>query len=143
MGMFRKEPHLSLLRVEFSFDHKLDEAFHIDIKKSQIILNEAIFEWLENFLAAPRREAEQRYRHGAAAEVAGASALLHAASNNAIHAMADALKTANVESVDGKTGEVTIVNRHGPARLKLKIIESTRPGELHVQPADGLDEGIL
>lgn len=143
MDMFRKEPHLSLLRVEFSFDHKLDEAFHIDIKKSQILLNEVIFDWLEKFLAAPRREAEQRYRHGVDAAAAGASALLHAASNNAIHAKAEVLKTATLESVDGKTGEVTIVNRHGAAKLKLKLIESTRPGELHVQPADGIEEGLL
>jgi hypothetical protein len=28
--------HSTLVRVEFSFDHRLDEVFHIDIKKSQI-----------------------------------------------------------------------------------------------------------
>jgi hypothetical protein len=144
MDMFRKEPHFTLIRIEFSFDHRLDEAFHIDIKKSQILLNEAIFEWLrEKFLTAPRREAEQRYRHGMAAAAKGLATLLHAASNNAIHAKADDLKTANVTSIDGNTGEVTIVNKHGAAKLKLKLIESTRPGELHVQPADGLEEGVL
>jgi len=144
MDMFRKEPHFTLIRVEFSFDHRLDEAFHIDIKKSQILLNDAIFEWLrEKFLTAPRRQAEQRYRHGMAAVAKGLSALIHSVSNNAIHAKAEDLKTANVESVDGKTGEVTIVNKHGAAKLKLRLIESTRPDELHVQPADGLDEGVL
>ena len=43
MGMFSKEPHGTLLRVELSFDHKLDNAFHVDIKKSRILLNEEIF----------------------------------------------------------------------------------------------------
>jgi hypothetical protein len=143
MDMFRKEPHFTLLRVEFSFDHKLDEAFHIDIKKSQILLNEDLFEWLQKFLIAPRREAEQRYRSGRFAAASGVSVLLHTASNNAIHAKAGALKTANLKSVDGKTGEVTIENKYGPVTLKLKLSESTRPEELHVQPVEELVEGIL
>ncbi len=45
LGMFAKEPHLTLLRLEFSFDHNLDEAFQIDIKKSRITLNEEILNW--------------------------------------------------------------------------------------------------
>src|SRR5207248_2077906 len=57
LKMFTKEPHLSLLRVEFSFDHKLDEAFQIDIKKSQIILNEALYDHVLDFLTPPRRAA--------------------------------------------------------------------------------------
>ena len=35
LGMYSKEPHFTLLRVEFSFDHELDQAFHVDIKKSR------------------------------------------------------------------------------------------------------------
>jgi|SRR5215831_9180168 len=144
MDMYRKEPHFSLLRVEFSFNHDLDEAFHIDIKKSQILLNETIFDWMkEKFLAAPRREAERLSRHGAAAAAKSLSTLLHAASNNAIHSKAGALKTAEVSSIDGKTGEVTITNKHGSAKLMLKILESKKAGELHVQPVDGLDDGVL
>ena len=38
LGMFQKEPHFSLIRVEFSFDHRLDDAFYVDIKKSRILL---------------------------------------------------------------------------------------------------------
>ena len=54
LRMYSKEPHGTLLRVEFSFDHKLDEAFHIDVKKSQIILNEDLWNWLKDeFLTAP------------------------------------------------------------------------------------------
>ena len=49
MGMFSKEPHGTLLRVELSFDHKLDEAFHVDIKKSRILLNEEIFSYRHSF----------------------------------------------------------------------------------------------
>ena len=47
LGMFQKEPHSTLLRIEFSFDHKLDDAFHLDIKKSQIILNDELWKLVE------------------------------------------------------------------------------------------------
>ena len=54
LGMFSKEPHGTLLRVEFSFDHQLDNAFQIDIKKSQITLNSALYDLLKDqFLPAP------------------------------------------------------------------------------------------
>ena len=35
LGMYQKEPHGSLLRVEFSFGHLLDEAFRVDIKNQK------------------------------------------------------------------------------------------------------------
>ena len=42
LDMFISDPHISLLRVNFSFDHTLDDAFNVDIKKSRILLNEDI-----------------------------------------------------------------------------------------------------
>src|SRR5690606_24962995 len=56
LGMTIKEPHLSLLRVEFSFNAELDDALHVDIKKSRIDLDDTLYNWLnEEFLPAPRR----------------------------------------------------------------------------------------
>ena len=49
LNMFQKEPHVSLLRVEFSFLHDLDDAFHVDIKKSRIPVERGALE------LAPRR----------------------------------------------------------------------------------------
>ena len=43
LNMFVKDPHDSLLRVDFSFTHELDDAFNVDIKKSRVQLNEQIF----------------------------------------------------------------------------------------------------
>jgi histidine kinase/DNA gyrase B/HSP90-like ATPase len=144
LEMFRKEPHLSLCRVELSFDHRLDNAFQVDIKKSRILLNETLYEWMrDKFLPGPRREAELRYRKGVAATVTGAAALLHTGSNNAIHAKADHLKTASVDSVDGRSGDVTINNKHGTTRLKIRLVEQKQSGELHVQPIDTLLDGVL
>jgi hypothetical protein len=48
LGMFVSDPHLSLLRINFSFDHTLDDAFNVDIKKSRILLNEDIYEHLKH-----------------------------------------------------------------------------------------------
>ena len=38
LGLRSVEPHFNLSRIEFSFDHQLDDAFQIDIKKSRIQL---------------------------------------------------------------------------------------------------------
>ena len=38
LGFLTKEPHYSLLRVDFSFTHELDGFLNVDIKKSRILL---------------------------------------------------------------------------------------------------------
>ena len=144
LDMYSKEPHMTLCRVELSFDHKLDDAFQVDIKKSRILLNEVLYDWLRNnFLPGPRREASKRYRKGVDAVVSGTAALLHAVSNNAIHAQADNLKTAELEGVDGATGNVTVSNKNVVTKLRIKLVEEKNSGECHVQPVDSLQDGLL
>ncbi len=144
LGMYKQEPHFSLLRVELSFDHRLDEGFQVDIKKSRILLNEHLFDWLrDKFLAAPRREAETRYRKGEASVAKGAAALLHTTSNTTIEQKSGVLKTAQVTNVDEKKGEVTITNNSGQTTAKLRIVTSDEPGIVHVTTADSLDNGVL
>ncbi|MBS0580638.1 MAG: ATP-binding protein [Proteobacteria bacterium] len=144
LEMFRKEPHYTLCRVELSFDHGLDDAFQVDIKKSRILLNETLYEWLrDNFLAGPRREAQARARKGASEAIAGAAALLHAASNSAIHAKAGDVNTAQVTSVDGRSGSVTVNNKLGTTTLRIRLVDKKNPGEFHVQPTESLQDGML
>lgn len=145
LGMFRKEPHCTLGRVEFSFDHKLDQAFHIDIKKSQVILNEDLYNWMLNdFLPVPRRAATQVYRKGMVKKVSDdAKSGTHDSSNSGIRSKADDLRSSNINVIDRDKNDVELQNKHGKFRLKLKISEPTRPGELHVQPADSIDDGLL
>jgi len=143
LDMYSKEPHMSLCRIELSFDHKLDDAFQVDIKKSRILLDDSLYDWMQKFLQGPRREAQERYRKGVSAIVSGTAALIHAVSNNAIHAQADNLKTADVKEVDGSTGDVTIANKNGITKLKIKFVEQKKTGEYHVQPADSLQDGVL
>ncbi len=145
LGMFSKEPHGSLLRVEFSFDHNLDEAFQIDIKKSQIILNGDLWNWLkDSFLTAPRREADNRYRQGqrnAAFKKAEGS---HITSNRNIAAKEDDINLAQVTVSDTKTGESEITNKiSGSFRLKLNVTTQTKPGEVYVQTVESLPDNAL
>jgi hypothetical protein len=146
LGMFQKEPHGTLLRVEFSFDHKLDEAFHLDIKKSQIILNEDIWKWLkEQFLPAPRRAADDRYREGKQKDIAKkAAGGAHDTSNTNIRAReAAAGAGANVSVVNAATGEVVIENAKGKLKLLLPVQSAARPGEVFIKPVPSLNDGLL
>jgi Histidine kinase-, DNA gyrase B-, and HSP90-like ATPase len=144
MDMYRKEPHFSNCRVELSFNHTLDDAFQVDIKKSRILLANEIYDWLrDKFLPGPRREAEMRYRKGQTAIATGAGALLHSSSNNAIHAKADTLKTANLEEYDAKTGVGTIRNKSGQTKIKIKLVEPESPGQVHVKAVPEILNGLL
>lgn len=144
LGIYQKEPHGSLLRVEFSFDHRLDEVFHLDIKKSQIILNETLWTWLsEQFLPAPRRAADKLYREGERKTIAGKAKNAHDASNNSIREREAAAGGAKVDIVNPNTGECIVQNPNGQFRIKLPIGSAAKPGEVFVQPVDSINNGLL
>ncbi len=144
LGLYQKEPHLTLLRVEFSFDHNLDDAFHLDIKKSQIILNEDLASWLQaEFLPAPRREANRRSREGQQKAISKKGDGAHDTSNNNIRNREAAAGGPQVNVADPNTGEALVENKYGKTRLKLTITSAKRPGEVFVQPVDGINNGLL
>jgi hypothetical protein len=144
LGMYSKEPHGSLLRVEFSFTHELDEVFDIDFKKSQISLNEDL--WLhirDRFLTAPRREANNRYRQGKRSEARRKAAGHHDSSNRNIGSKEGEIGGANVDVQNPNTGLSQLTNRNGTFKIKLKVGHAQKPGELFVQPVDQLDDNAL
>jgi hypothetical protein len=142
LGMYSKEPHGTLLRVEFSFDHKLDDAFQVDIKKSQITLNNALYDFLKDeFLPAPRRAANDRYRQGQKKKAQDKADNAHAGSNNTIGSKQDQVDSADVTA--SGTDEATVTNNHGTFKFKLKVTNARKPGELFIQPADSLDDNVL
>ena len=144
LKMYQKEPHLTLLRVEFSFDHQLDEAFQLDIKKSQIILNDSLWTWLKDqFLPAPRREADRRYRHGIKKIIDQKRKDAHDASNNSIGNKEAEVGGAKINVSNPNTGEVVIENNKGKFTQFLKISPATKPGEVFVQPANEVLDGLL
>lgn len=144
LRMFAKEPHATLLRAEFSFDHRLDEAFHMDIKKSQIILNDDLWNWLKDeFLTAPRREANNRYRLGTRKQAKKKAESSHHSSNSNIGSKEHELDTAGVKVVDPASGECEVQNRKGKFKIKLPMGNALQPGEVFIQAVDGLDDNIL
>jgi hypothetical protein len=144
LNMFKTEPHFSLLRVELSFAHDLDDAFQVDIKKSRILLNADLYDWLrDKFLAAPRREAETRARKGTASTAKGAAALLHKASNSVIGMRAASLATPKITASNPATGAVDIQNNAGFVQAKLHIAVPASPSAVHITTATTLDNGVL
>ena len=144
LGMFSKEPHISLLRVEFSFDHRLDSAFQVDIKKSRILLKDELYNWvLTRFLPGPRRAAEERYRKGEKRKVYERATNAHASSNATIAAKEDDLKLADIMVKDAAKGDVEIKNRQGTFRIIMPVSSAIQKGEVHIQPVPTIDDGLL
>ena len=144
MGMFMKEPHGTLLRVELSFDHMLDEAFHVDIKKSRILLNEEIFAYIKDqVMPAPRRAADERYRMGTKKIVEAAGKDAHDASNRSIEEKAKGVENSKVTVKNPETGEVEITNQQGTFRHRITIHHVDKPGQYRVIPVQSLDNGFL
>jgi hypothetical protein len=144
LDMFTKEPHSSLLRVEFSFDHQLDGAFQVDIKKSRILLKDELYNYVLNkFLPAPRRAAEERYRKGERKKAQEKAKNAHSSSNAAIGAKEDDLKLADVKVTDAGKGEVQIKNKQGTFKIKMPVSEKAENGAFNVQGVPSIDDGLL
>jgi hypothetical protein len=145
LGMFRNEPHGTLLRIEFSFDHTLDDAFNVDIKKSRIMLNGELYNWLkERFLPAPRRAADERYRKGVNSNVTKvAKKGPHDGSNVGIGSREKEVHISKVEVKDPEKNEVEVTNKKGRFTIKIPVVDPVKEGELFVQPVESIDEGML
>ncbi|MHB9004935.1 MAG: ATP-binding protein [Coriobacteriia bacterium] len=143
LNMFTKEPHGSLLRVEFSFDHTLDDAFHIDVKKSRIILYDELYNWLKEFLGGPRRAADERSRRGMKKQVQQTAKDAHDSSNANISSKERDIRTSEITVVDAAKNEVSVQNRFGSLRIKLPMSEPQKPGQYSVQPVPSIDDGLL
>lgn len=144
MGMFSKEPHGTLLRVELSFDHRLDNAFHVDIKKSRILLNEEIFSYIkDSVMPAPRRAADERYRKGTKKKVEEATKTAHDASNRNIEEKAKTVENSQIQVVNEATGEVQVTNTNGTFRHRISIHHADKPGQYRVIPVAEIENGVL
>lgn len=144
LGIFTNDPHISLLRVEFSFDHSLDELFNVDIKKSRIILNEDIWEYLKNsFLPAPRQRANDLYRSTVRKKVTEDLKDTHKKSNVTINDNANVLVNSKIEVIDKTTDTVKITNTNGSMVGKLKIIDTDDQTKLRVIPEEKYDDTFV
>lgn len=144
LGMFTKEPHGTLLRVEFSFDHDLDEAFQVDIKKSQILLNPVLYGWLrDQFLTAPRRQADRVYRDGVKKKVKDKADNAHSGSNEVIKDKEKQVGGPTVEIADAGKNQVLLTNSKGQMTISMPVLGADRPGEVAVSASDEVPDGLL
>ena len=144
LGLYKKEPHITFLRIEFTFDHDLDEAFKVDIKKSQVEFDPEIQKWLrDTFLPAPRLAANKRSRDRSRKQVDDQAASAHGNSNAGIGSKEKDLRISQVEVTDPETGDVQVTNSKGQVGIRLRIGDVTADGQACVQTVDSIDDGHL
>ena len=139
--LFVKEPHMNLIRVELSFDHKLDDHFQIDFKKSRIDLSKDLRKELKRILTPARNEANRRYRRGG--KKTGNASLndQHGKSSNAITKHHDEnTQGSKIESVDHTNGTTEVRNKYGLTRIKLKLDDTQ---DRVVQTSATLQDAVL
>lgn len=140
----RKDPHLSLARVELSFDNTLDEAFNVDIKKSRIHINEDIADYLEKeFLPATIRLSEERYRKLQNKIITMTGGNVHDASGMTIEEKAPSLQNAKTEIINEEKNEVKVTNSGGEFTATIKILPPSDSKQHRVIPVDSIDGNFL
>jgi hypothetical protein len=142
LGLWRSDdPHWSLFRIEFDFDHTLDEAFRVDVKKSRILIDPALEEELKARLTPAYNEANNRYRRKQATAVI--SGISHTDANKAIRDGKNIAKV-TAASVDENSNVAIVSNNKGNGIRILTPVESNvSPDRLYIQPVDGIVSGAL
>ncbi len=141
LGIWIKEPHFTLSRVELSFDHQLDEAFQVDIKKSRINLDDTLVQAIRQMLNPPRKEAENRYRDGRRTALAKVdSPTMHSQSNASISEVSPQIPQSSLQEVHPEDGTAVIENNYGPVRVK--YIDN-HDGGVFVEAVDELAHGVF
>lgn len=140
-GFLKKEPHFSLLRIDFSFDYMMDELLSVDIKKSRILLIGELAEFIMKFLGAPRREAEKRYRERETKVISGAASNAHDHSNENIDDKAKDAENSKIKQVGEDKAEVN--NPYGSYTKTISIINDADPKKDRIHPVETLPYDAL
>lgn len=136
------EPHTSLLRIEFDFTHKLDDAFKVDVKKSRILFDPALEDALRTLLQPTYREAGNRYRRKERA-AAAERGIDHQSANKVIGATPTTSRPAVVDADPG-TGTATIQNKRGPSiKLRVPVEAHVNPETVYVDAVENINSGDL
>ena len=144
MGSSKKEPHYSYARIDLSFDHRLDEAFNVDIKKSRILLNESLLNFLEEkVFPSVRHFANQRYRDGKNRQAHTTAAGIHDSANAIMGQYEDEVSENRILGKDASLGIATIENANGTAPIRLLKPEESKEDQPYVVPLESLLEGLL
>ncbi len=140
-GFLKKEPHFTLLRVDFSFDYMMDELLSVDIKKSRILLIGELANYIMNFLGAPRREAEKRYREKETKDVHNAGETAHIPSNQNIDIKAPELENSKINPIGEDKAEIQ--NPNGCFTKTITIVNDVDPKQSRVIPVPTIEGNAL
>jgi hypothetical protein len=143
-GIYRSEPHYSLARIEFSFNHDLDDMLEVDVQKSKINLEADIKTFLEeHVLPQIRTFASQRYRDGQIAGTATRSKGLHNSANVMVGQVEGEVSEVKIVTTNQSTGEATLENRNGEFTIRLLKPEESKKDEPFITPQESLRDGVL
>jgi hypothetical protein len=143
LGIFRSDdPHFSLLRAEFCFDHDLDHAFQVDVKKSRIIFDPALEEELKKRLTGARNEADRRYRRKEKA-ITSATSLDHGSANKSIEKAKLRTKKPTINEADPIKGEATLNNNRGTVKINTPVQNNVSPDRLYIEEVTDIMDGNL
>lgn len=136
------EPHYSLLRIEFDFGHRLDDAFRIDVKKSRILFHPELADALHDLLQPVYREAGLRYRRQNRAQ-ASSKTIDHKSANKNIADTGNAT-TPQVNSVDTKAQSAEVSNNLGQKiKLKVPVQSYVSADTIFVEAVESITSGEL
>lgn len=140
-GIIKKEPHSSLLRIEFSFDYRMDDLLNIDIKKSRVLLIGELYDFFRNFIGAPIREAQKRYRDTETKAVHKSGKDAHNPSNSNIEGKASEIVESTIKPVGENKAEIN--NSNGTFTKTIKIINSADSKQTRVIPVPDIEGNAL
>lgn len=151
LGLRVSEPHDSLCRIEFSFDHELDAAFKIDIKKSKINLSPDLQEWLDVWSRPIQQTAQKRYRGKESKKIADSQDISHVEADKSItrKEQETVLATISINNEAPQKPGTAVVNVENsstigkdPLVIRITVPEETDPG-VTIIPKENLEDGVL
>lgn len=143
LDLFSRDTHYQLCRVEMSFDSRLDYAFRVDLKKSQILIDSLLNAEITDFLRPRIREGNDLARQGERAGIKKTSDEAHKGSNKNIEDKVNEVKKPEILATNEAKKTATIENSKGKVHLKISVISSTEKNHVYVHPVDSITDGLL
>jgi hypothetical protein len=140
LGLFNKEVHYSLARVEMNFSSELDEFFDLDIKKSNFNI-EKISPYLHRILSPYREAAGQRHRSARMRAGGGSKKDPHGPSQKLIKSKyASSTSELKVKKV-GKN-QVEVENKAGKTLIRIPTLEPDFSDQL-IKVEESVEDGLF
>ena len=135
-NLYKRDTHMSNLRVEFSYDGTLDELFHTALQKKSIALND-LEDYVRDFLGPLIREANERSR---GKQRTRSTKDIHKPSQKLISSAENRVAHATIEPVDDKSA--TVQSKYGTVVLPIPSVNDAED-VLPINPVDSINDGLL